>query len=171
MGHVSNNAKREQGLLARLLLDQEKVTARLKALALGPGQSFWCSLHHSLPSLWCTLQLFADHIPTLLSLLSLDSPFSPFFNVFCPPFCCFQVVVTGSRQQPPALSSAFLHHPFSFNWPLNPLFFAAQQLGHLWLSHTLTPGHPSPRAVQADSPSSILPWFCWQSGIWLLFHP
>lgn len=91
MGHVSNNAKREQGLLARLLFDQGKVTARFKALALGPGQSFWCPLHpqashsHSLPSLWCTLQLFADHIPTLLSLLSLDSPFSPFFNVFALP--------------------------------------------------------------------------------------
>lgn len=170
MGHVSKNAKREQGLLARLLLDQGKLTVRPKALALGPGQSFWCLLHpqaphsHSLPSLWCTPQLFPDHIPTLLSLLFLDSPFSLFFNVFCPPSCCFQVVVTGSSQQLPALSSVS-PPPVLTQLALQPPFlcclaaWASLALPHL---NSRTPS--THRQCRQTAPAEFCPGFAGSQG-------
>jgi len=79
---------------------------------------------HSLPSLQCPLQLFPDHILTLLSLLSLDSPFSPFFNVFVPALLLFPSRCRQRQQQsaasspvlcvspPPAFTKLALQPPF-----------------------------------------------------------
>lgn len=146
MGHVSYGTK-EHGLLTRPLLDQGKVTVRPGALTLGPGQSFWCTFH---PPPSGTSQTFPSlplmpspafprpHSPFAQSYL-LTVHFLPSLMCFCLPFCCFQVVVICSSQQPPALSSVFLHHLFSLNWPFNSHFFAVQQLGHLSHLHSRTP--------------------------------
>lgn len=98
---------------------------------------------HPFPSLRCSLQLFPNHILTLLTLLSLDSPFSPFFNVFLPslllfPSHCYWQQSAASSPLVSPLLSVFLHHPLSLNWPLNPRFFAAQTT---WSSPALPHPH------------------------------
>lgn len=71
----------------------------------------------------------------------LTAHFLPSLICFCLLLCCFQVIVTGSSQQPPALSSVFLHHPLSPMWPFNPPTFRCCSAA--WSSLALP--YPRPR--------------------------
>lgn len=131
--------------------------------------------NHFLASLWFLLQLFSDHILVLLSLLSLHSPFSSSLMCFCLPFCCFQVPVIGciSCLEPSHVSLLCVSQlPDLTQLALKTLFLCCSDslvISNFPTSSLQDTHHP--QAVQADNPSWILPWLCWQSGIWLLFHP